>query len=48
VASKSGSIYYLPNCSGVKNIKDENKVWFATEEDAAAAGYGKAANCPGL
>lgn len=48
VASKSGKKYYLPACSGVKRIKDENKVWFAAESDAQAAGYTPAANCDGI
>lgn len=48
VASKSGTKYYLPTCSGVGRIKEENKVWFATVEDAVAAGYTPASNCPGL
>ena len=48
VASKSGTKYYLPSCASAKRIKDENKVWFATEAAAAAAGYAPAANCEGL
>ncbi len=48
VASKSGSKYYLPACSGVSRIKEENKVWFDSATEAEAAGYGPAANCPGL
>ncbi len=48
VASKSGTKYYLPSCSGVSRIKEENKVWFATAAEAAAAGYSPASNCPGL
>lgn len=48
VASKSGTKYYLPACSGAKSIKEENKVWFATAAEAQAAGYAPAANCKGL
>ena len=48
VASKSGTKYYLPNCSGVSRIKEENKVWVESVADAIAAGYSAAANCPGL
>lgn len=48
VASKNGTKYYLPECSGVKRIKEENKIWFASEDIAKAEGYGPAANCPGL
>lgn len=48
VASKSGSKYYLPTCSGASRIKEENKVWFVSAEEAEASGYEPAANCPGL
>jgi hypothetical protein len=48
VASKSGTKYHLPDCSGAKRIKEENKVWFETKEQAAAAGYTPASNCPGI
>jgi hypothetical protein len=45
VASKNGTKYYTPGCSGSSRIKEENKVFFATIESAEAAGYSKAANC---
>lgn len=48
VASKSGTRYYLPTCSGVSRIKEENKIWFQTKEQAEARGLLPAANCPGL
>lgn len=48
VASQSGTKYYLPGCLGVNRIKEENKVWFSTIEDAVLAGYEPAANCPGI
>lgn len=48
VASKSGTKYYLPTCSGAGRIQESNKVWFASREEAESAGYTKAANCPGL
>ena len=48
VASRSGTKYHLPSCSGASRIKEENKVWFQTKEQAVAAGYEPAANCPGL
>ena len=48
VASKNGTRYYLPWCSGVKQIKEENKVWFKTKEEAAARGLTPAKNCPGI
>lgn len=48
MASKNGTKYYLPTCGSAKRIKAENRVWFATKAEAEAAGYGPAANCPGL
>ncbi len=48
VASKTGTRYYLPSCSSANRIKPENRVWFASKEEAEAAGLGPAANCPGL
>lgn len=48
VGSKSGSAYHYPWCSGAQRIKEENKIWFATKEEAAAKGYKPAGNCPGL
>ncbi len=48
VASRTGKSYHLPWCSGAKQIKEENKVWFATKEAAEAAGYAAAKNCKGL
>jgi hypothetical protein len=45
VASKNGTKYYPLNCSGVKRIKEENKVFFTTAKEAESAGYGPAANC---
>ncbi len=48
VASKSGTKYHLPTCSGAKSIKPENLITFATRAEAEAAGYTPAANCKGL
>ena len=48
VASKNGTKYHLPWCSGAKNIKEENKVWFASKEEAQSKGYSAAANCKGI
>jgi len=48
VASKSGSAYHFPWCSGAQRIKEENKIWFQTKEEAEQAGYRPASNCKGL
>ncbi len=48
VASKNGTKYYYPWCSGVSRIKEENKVWFSSSDEAKKAGLEPAANCKGL
>lgn len=48
VASRHGEKYHLPWCAGAGHIASENEVWFATEEEARAAGYEPAANCRGI
>ena len=48
VASKNGSKYHLPWCPGAQQMKEENKVWFSSKEEAEAAGYTPAGNCKGL
>lgn len=45
VASKNGTKYYKTTCSGAKRIKEENKVYFQTVDDAVMAGYGEAKGC---
>lgn len=48
VASRTGSVYYYPWCSGAQKILPANQVWFATESAAQQAGYHAAAACKGL
>lgn len=48
VASKSGTAYHLPWCPGATKIKESNKIWFQTKQEAENRGYKPAANCPGL
>ncbi|MFC1751649.1 hypothetical protein ACFLY5_00700 [Patescibacteria group bacterium] len=48
VVSRNGTKYHYPWCSGAQRIKEENKIWFATKEEAEKAGYTPAANCKGL
>jgi hypothetical protein len=47
VVSKSskGKVYHFTWCPGAKQIKEENKIWFATEAEAQKAGYTLAGNC---
>ena len=48
VASRTGSVYYFPWCSGALKITPQNERWFASREAAEAAGYRAAKNCKGL
>lgn len=48
VASKNGTKYHYPWCAGGQQIKEENKIWFSTIEEAKKAGYSPASNCKGL
>lgn len=48
VASKNGKKYYYAWCESSQKIKESNRVWFATKEEAEKAGYEPAANCRGL
>ena len=48
VASKSGTAYHYPWCSGALKIKEANKIWFQTKEEAKSRGYKPAGNCEGL
>lgn len=45
IASKNGSKYYYPSCSGAKRISEANKVTFPNKTAAEAAGLALAANC---
>lgn len=48
VASKKGQRYHLLQCPGAQQIAEENKIYFASKEEAESAGYSPARNCPGL
>ncbi|PIQ68213.1 MAG: hypothetical protein COV91_05300 [Candidatus Taylorbacteria bacterium CG11_big_fil_rev_8_21_14_0_20_46_11] len=48
VASKGGTKYHFPWCSGAQRISEANKIWFSSVEEARKAGYTPAANCKGL
>ena len=48
VASRGGSAYYYPWCTGAAKILPANRVWFPSESAARAAGYAPAKNCQGL
>ena len=44
-ASNRGTKYYSIGCSAGKTIKQENRVYFATSEDAQRAGYELSSSC---
>jgi hypothetical protein len=48
VASKNGTKYHLPWCAGAQQIKEENKIWFDSKDEAERAGYTPASNCKGI
>ena len=48
VGSMNGKTYHLPSCAGAKRIREENKVWFATKQEAQLRGYKPATNCKGI
>lgn len=45
VASKGSNKYHLTDCGIAKNIKAENRVCFAEQQEAAKAGYGPCGVC---
>lgn len=46
VASINGKAYYPKGCKSANVIKEENRIWFESAEDAEADGYNRAKNCP--
>ncbi len=45
VASKNSDIYHIWTCSSVDRIKDDNKIWFDTREEAEETGRVMAGDC---
>ena len=48
VASKGGTVYYYPWCSGAGKIPPQNQVWYPSESAAQKVGLRAAKNCKGL
>ncbi len=48
VGSRKGTKYHLLSCPGAKQISEENKLFFASKEDAMKSGYSPASNCKGI
>ncbi len=45
LASINGKAYYPKDCAAGNRIKEENRVWFDTKEEAEIQGYQPAQNC---
>jgi hypothetical protein len=48
IAGRRGSVYYYPWCGGAARIAPQERLEFATANDAEMAGYRAAKNCKGL
>lgn len=46
VGNKNSKKYQRPDCSGYRDTSEKNRVFFKTIEEAEAAGYKRAGNCP--
>lgn len=44
-ASKRGHKYYTNGCTSGNNLKEENKIYFQTKEEAERAGYTLSSSC---
>lgn len=44
-ASKTGKVYYPRDCGSISRVKPENRVYFASESEAQAAGLSLSAAC---
>lgn len=45
VASKTGTKYYPPDCGTANRIKEENKIYFSTEQEAQEKGFERTSTC---
>lgn len=45
VASKTGTKYYPKDCGSISRIKEENRIYFATEKEAQDKGYARTESC---
>ncbi len=45
LASINGKAYYPKDCAAANRIKEENRIWFDTKEEAEVQGYKPAQNC---
>jgi deoxyribonuclease-1 len=45
IGNRRSRIYHVPGCPNYGSVSESNRVYFATEADAQAAGYRHARNC---
>jgi len=45
VASVNGAKYYPAACKAANRIKEENRLWFTSEQEAREMGYAPSAQC---
>jgi endonuclease YncB( thermonuclease family) len=46
IGSRNSKKYHRPDCPGYRDMAERNRVFFKTVEEAEAAGYKRAGNCP--
>jgi endonuclease YncB( thermonuclease family)/methylphosphotriester-DNA--protein-cysteine methyltransferase len=46
IGNKSSKKYHRPDCPGYRDMAERNRVFFKSVEEAEAAGYKRAGNCP--
>jgi endonuclease YncB( thermonuclease family) len=46
IGNKNSKKYHRPDCAGYKDMAERNRVFFKTVDEAEAAGYKRAGNCP--
>lgn len=45
IGNKNSHVFHTPDCSGVKNMNEKNKVTFESREAAVEAGYKPCSSC---
>lgn len=46
IGTRTSKKYHRPDCPGYRDMAEKNRVFFKTVEEAEAAGYKRAGNCP--
>jgi competence protein ComEC len=46
IGNKNSKKYHLPNCASYSQTSEKNRIYFKSVEEAEAAGYTRAGNCP--